>query len=100
MQVEAWQERRPGQSLWKEITDEEINNMPVTIKTKQRPFATYYEYLCPTNNTTFMPYVPNTNPFLDYAFQETIPNPTTRLAAANDPKYRMRFHARPNKPRK
>ena len=100
MQVEAWQERRPGQSLWKEITDEEINNMPVTIKTKQRPFATYYEYLCPTNNTTFMPYVPNTNPFLDYAFQESIPNPTTRTAAASDPKYKVRFHARPNKPRK
>ena len=73
--------------------------MPVTIKTKQRPFATYYEYLCPTNNTTFMPYVPDTNPFLDYAFTEAIPNPITRAAAANDPKYKVRFHARPNKPK-
>ena len=87
----------PGTVPWKELTNDEINSMPVTIKTKQRPFATYYEFLCPSNNTTFMPYTAEHNPFLDYCFREAIPNPVTRAAAANDPKYKVRFQLHPQK---
>ena len=68
------------------LTKEEMENMPVNLKTKYKPLATFWEYLCPTNNTTYMVYIPETNPFSNYDFREDIPSYGTRKHAATDPK--------------
>jgi hypothetical protein len=36
------------------LTDDQANAIQVHLKTKYKPFATYWEYLCPSNNTTFI----------------------------------------------
>ena len=64
-----------------------MTNMPVKMKTKFKPFPTFWEYLCPTNNTTYMAFVPGTNPFNYYDFKADIPNPVTRKHAITDPIY-------------
>ena len=61
------------------------------MKTTRKPFSTYWEFLCPTNNTTFMPYTPSTNPFNEYDFNAPIANPVTRKHATSDPIYGNRF---------
>ena len=39
-----------------ELKSEEIENLQVTVKTKNRPFTLYYEFLDPSNGTTFCHY--------------------------------------------
>ena len=73
------------------LAQHEINSIQVHMKTKRKPFSTYYEFLCPTNNTTFMIYTPSTNPFNEYNFDETIPNPLTRKHSVSDPQYSIRY---------
>ena len=70
-----------------------MENMPVNLKTKYKPFATFWEYLCPTNNTTYMAYIPGTNPFNSYDFRADIPNPVTRKHAVTDPVYKTVYPA-------
>ena len=73
------------------LAQHEINSIQVHTKTKRKPFSTYYEFLCPTNNTTFMIYTPSTNPFNEYDFDEPIPNPLTRKHSVSDPQYSKRY---------
>ena len=53
----------------KELAPNEIDAIQVTLKERHKPFKMYYEFLCPTNNTTFMPYTMSTNPFSEYDIQ-------------------------------
>ena len=73
------------------LTPQEIGAIQVHLKTKQNPFSTYWEFLCPSNNTTFMAYTPTKNPFTNYNFHEKIANPHTRLKATSDSRYEERF---------
>ena len=73
------------------LNSQEIKAIQVQIKTKRKPFATYWEFLCPTNNTTFMVYTPSTNPFNEYDFNSNIANPLTRKHATSDPNYGNRY---------
>ena len=61
-----------------ELSSSEIDSIQVTQKERHKPFKLYYEFLCPSNNSTFMPYSMNMNPFSGYDFSQTIPNPVTR----------------------
>ena len=79
---------------YKPLNTQEIDAITVQLKTKRKPFATYYEFLCPTNNTTFMVYTPSINPFQDYDFNQPIANPLTRKHAVSDPKYKNRYPAK------
>ena len=76
---------------YKPLTMQEIGAIEVKIKTKRKPFSTYWEFLCPSNNSTFMVYTPNKNPFSDYDFTNKIANPLTRRNADNDKQYEKRF---------
>ena len=67
-----------------ELSSSEIDAIQVTQKELHKPFKLYYEFLCPTNNTTFMPYAMNMNPFSGYDFSQTVPNPVTRHHARSD----------------
>ena len=71
----------------KKLTDEQMMNMPVNLKTKYKPIATFWEYLCPTNNITYNVYMPVMDPFDGYNFTAEIPNPVTRKAALTAPAY-------------
>ena len=73
------------------LTPQEIGAIQVHLKTKQNLFSTYWEFLCPSNNTTFMAYTPTKNPFTDYNFHEKIANPHTRIKATSDSRYEERF---------
>ena len=73
------------------LSQQEINAIQIQMKTKRKPFATYWEFLCPTNNTTFMVYTPSTNPFNEYDFNAAIANPLTRKHATSDSKYGNRY---------
>ena len=77
---------------YKPLNEQEIESIKVKLKTKRKPFATYWEFLCPSNNTTFMAYTQHTNPFSNYDFSNKIPNPFTRQQAATNPQYEKRFH--------
>ena len=55
------------------LTDEQANAIQVHLKTKYKPFATYWEYLCPSNKMTFMVFDPRKNPFHLYDFNKEIP---------------------------
>ena len=79
---------------YKPLSSQEIEAITVQLKTKKKPFATYYEFLCPTNNTTFMVYTPSINPFQDYDFNHSIANPLTRKHAVSEPKYKKRYPAK------
>ena len=80
--------------VFNELSQSDIEKLPVTRKEKHKPFQLYYEFLCPTNNTTFMPYTLNSNPFFEYDFTEHIPNPVTRQYAVTDKSYEKRFPPR------
>ena len=73
------------------LNQHEVEAIKVQLKTKRNPFGTYWEFLCPSNNTTFMAYTPNTNPFSHYDFTNQIANPLTREQAASNPQYTKRF---------
>ena len=75
----------------KELAQDEIDSIQVTLKERHKPFKMYYEFLCPTNNTTFMPYTMSTNPFSEYDFGHNIPNPVTRKHARSNKSYELRF---------
>ena len=76
------------------LNTQEMEAIQVSLKTKQRPFAVYYEFLCPSNNHTFMPYTQGSNPFLDYDFSQPIANPLSRKHALAHPEYSKRFKAK------
>ena len=76
---------------YKPLSQQEIEAIKVKLKTKRKPFSTYWEFLCPSNNTTFMAYTPNRNPFSDYNFNNKIANPLTRQQAVTNPLYERRF---------
>ena len=73
------------------LHQEEIDAIQVSLKEKHKPYKVFYEFLCPTNNTTFMPYTITTNPFSEYDFKHSIPNPITRKHAQSDKSYEQRF---------
>ena len=73
------------------LNQQEIEAINVKLKTKRRPFGMYWEFLCPSNNTTFMTYTQDTNPFSHYDFTNKIANPLTRKQANIDPNYAKRF---------
>ena len=76
---------------YKPLTRQEIGAIEVKLKQKRKPFSTYWEFLCPSNNSTFMVYTPNKNPFSEYDFTNKIANPLTRRNANNDKQYEKRF---------
>ena len=61
---------------YKPLNQQEIEAIKVKLKTKQKTFATYWEFLCPSNNSTFMAYTQHTNPFNKYDFHN---NQVTRM---------------------
>ena len=73
------------------LNQQEIEAINVKLKTKRKPFGMYWEFLCPSNNTTFMAYTQDTNPFAHYDFTNKIANPLTRRQANTDPHYTKRF---------
>ena len=79
---------------YKPLNQQEIEPIKVKLKTKRKPFGTYWEFLCPSNNTTFMAYIQGTNPFTHYDFKSKIANPLTRDLAATDSQYAKRFPPR------
>lgn len=89
--LDTIQNHNPPNFKFKELTNEEIQNIQVNIKTKQRPFASYYEFLDPSNGTTYIPFTVNKDPFADHDFTLPIPNPITRRTAASDNRYNKRF---------
>ena len=76
---------------YKQLSHQDIEAIQVQLKTKKKPFSTYWEFLCPTNNTTFMVYTPSINPFQNYDFNDPIANPLTRKHTVSEPKYEKRF---------
>ena len=76
---------------YKPLSHNDIEAIQVQLKSKKKPFSTYWEFLCPTNNSTFMVYTPSTNPFQNYDFNHPIANPLTRKHAVSEPKYEKRF---------
>jgi hypothetical protein len=81
------------------LTDEQILAMPVQLKTKYKPFATYWEFLCPTNNITYNIYTPGRDPFDNFDFHREIPNPTTRNEAITKPEYKNYYKLKTYKKR-
>ena len=79
--------------LFNTLSDDQIDAIQVRLETKYKPFATYWEYLRPSNNTTFMDYEPSKNPFHVYNFNHKIPNPITRKHALTDLKYKKQYQA-------
>ena len=79
---------------YKPLNNEQMENIPVNQKVKYRPFAQYWEFLCPSNNITFMNYTPGTNPFINYNFGNLIANPITEREAAKDARYKERYPPR------
>ena len=77
---------------FKELAENEIDAIQVTLKERDKHFKMYYEFLCTTNNTTFIPYTMNTNPFFEYDFSQHIPNPVTRKHARSYRSYEEHFH--------
>jgi hypothetical protein len=65
--------------------------MPVQLKAKYKPFATYWEFLDPTNNITYCTYTPGRNPFDNHDFKKDIPNPDTRKEAQTNPAYKKYY---------
>ena len=63
----------------------------ITRKTAKNPFKIFYEFQDPSNNMTFMRYIPGLNPFDSFDFNQAIPNPGTREKAKVDEAYRKRY---------
>ena len=76
---------------YRPLNQHEIEAIKVKLKTKAKPFGTYWEFLCPSNNTTFMAYTQDTNPFTHYDFNNKIANPVTREHIATNPQYANRL---------
>ena len=83
--------RHDPQIGYKPLNQDEIDAIQVQLKTKKQPFSTYWEFLCPSNNTTFMAYTPCKNPFTDYDFGNNIANPLTKMHAVTNPDYIKRL---------
>ena len=77
-----------------ELKPEEIENLQVSVKTKNRPFTVFYEFLDPSNGTTFCQYDLKSDPFAGHDFTNPIPNPLTRKHAQSDPSYKLFFPPR------
>jgi hypothetical protein len=75
----------------KTLTEEQITAMPVQLKAKYKPFATYREFMDPTNNITYCTYTPGKNPFDRHDFSKDIPNPDTRKEALTNPAYKVYY---------
>ena len=76
------------------LSTEQIDNLQVALKTKYRPFKVYFEFLDPSNGTTFCHYNNQSNPFDEHDFTEATPNPLTRKHAMTDPGYKQVFQPR------
>ena len=81
----------------KSLTTAQIDSIQCVLKTKYRPFATWWEFLCPNNNCTFMTYIPEQNPFDKYDFKDAVPNPITRKHLAEDARYVTAYPIRQNR---
>jgi hypothetical protein len=81
------------------LSEEQIQALPVQLKTKHKPFATYWEFLDPSNNTTYNIYTPGTSPFAHHDFYDAIPNPATRNEAITKPEYKKRHELKTFKKR-
>ena len=84
-------QRNNPQIQYKPLNQDAIDSIQVQLKTKKQPFSTYWEFLCPSNNTTFMAYTPSENPFANYDFSNNIANPLTRMHAVTNPYYTNHF---------
>ena len=73
------------------LTTDQINSIQLGPKTKSRPFKLYYEFLDPSNGTTFCTYDLVTDPFKDHDFTQKMANPITRKHALSDPVYNKVF---------
>ena len=71
--------------LQQELTEEQTAAMPIQLKSKHKPFATYCEFLCLTNNITYNVYIPGMDPFDKFDFTKPIHNPATK------PEYRKYY---------
>ena len=83
--------RQNPEIQYKPLNQQEMEAIKVKLKIKRKPFSMYWEFLCPSNNTTFMAYTQDTNPFTCYDFTDKIANPLTRKHAATNPQYAKRF---------
>ena len=81
----------------KSLTTAQIDSIQCVLKTKYRPFATWWEFLCPNNNCTFMTYIPEQNPFDKYDFKDAVPNPITRKHVPSDARYATAYPIKQNK---
>ena len=63
----------------------------ITRKTAKNPFKLYFEFQDPSNNLTFMRYIPGVNPFEHFDFTQEIPNPGTREKAKVDVAFARRY---------
>ena len=80
-----------AQHNYKPLTEDQITAMPVQLKAKYKPFATYWEFLDPTNNITYCTYTPGRNPFDNHDFTKDIPNKETRKEAQTNPAYKKYY---------
>ena len=78
---------RPNRTLCTNPND----TLFITRKTAKNPFKIFYEFQDPSNNMTFMRYIPGLNPFDLFDFTQAIPNPGTREKAKVDEAYRKRY---------
>ena len=63
----------------------------ISRKTSKNPFRVFFEFVDPSNNVTFMRYVPGNSPFTLFDFKEDIPNPANRDKARTDEAYKFRY---------
>ena len=64
-----------------------MTSLNPTLVTSKRPFSVYWEFLEPTSNLAFLKFQWGKNPFAGFDFQNRIPNPVVRTAAAADKAY-------------
>ena len=65
--------------------------MFITRKTSKNPFRVFFEFVDPSNNVTFMKFIPNSDPFTGFDFKQDIPNPANRDKAKTDEAYKYRY---------
>ena len=71
--------------------DPDKTSLFITRKTSKNPFRVFFEFVDPSNNVTFMKYIPNSNPFAGFDFKQDIPNPANRDKAQTDEAYKYRY---------
>ena len=71
--------------------DPDKTSLFITRKTSKNPFRVFFEFVDPSNNVTFMKYIPNSNPFAGFDFKLDIPNPANREKAQTDEAYKHRY---------